>query len=185
MIETERQAGAQNDESAAEVVGEPARETGADHCAQQRDRGEEALAVLGQMEGVGDEQEGARDDAGIVAEQQAPQSADPHDDRKLHDASPLQEDEALRCAQGDGVPRPCPVGFRQRRGDEGAGDPDPIVEAFERSEDAPSGKYRKIKVELVNPATNEPLAMKDEKTGKPMKYQILAKAGYKAPREVE
>ena len=46
------------------------------------------------------------------------------------------------------------------------------------------GSYRKIKVELVNPATNEPLPVKDEK-GKPIKYQIIAKAGYKAPREVE
>lgn len=46
------------------------------------------------------------------------------------------------------------------------------------------GKYRKIKVELVNPATNEPLRIVDEK-GKPMKYTILAKAGYTAPREVE
>ena len=40
------------------------------------------------------------------------------------------------------------------------------------------------KVELVNPATNEPLPVKDEK-GKPIKYSILAKAGYKAPRVVE
>jgi hypothetical protein len=39
-------------------------------------------------------------------------------------------------------------------------------------------------VELVNPATNEPLAVKDEK-GKPVKYSIIAKAGYKAPRSVE
>jgi VWFA-related protein len=46
------------------------------------------------------------------------------------------------------------------------------------------GKFRKIKVELVNPATNEPLKVTDEK-GKPMKYTILAKAGYTAPREVE
>ncbi len=46
------------------------------------------------------------------------------------------------------------------------------------------GTYRKIKVELVNPATNEPLPVKDEK-GKPIKYSIVAKAGYKAPREVE
>ena len=46
------------------------------------------------------------------------------------------------------------------------------------------GSFRKIKVELVNPATNEPLPIKDEK-GKPVKYQIYAKAGYKAPREVE
>jgi Ca-activated chloride channel family protein len=46
------------------------------------------------------------------------------------------------------------------------------------------GKYRKIKVELVNPATNEPLPVKDAK-GKPIKYQIIAKAGYTAPRAVE
>ena len=46
------------------------------------------------------------------------------------------------------------------------------------------GKFRKIKVELVNPATNEPLRVVDEK-GKPIKYQIQAKAGYTAPRPVE
>jgi hypothetical protein len=39
-------------------------------------------------------------------------------------------------------------------------------------------------VELVNPATNEPLPVKDEK-GKPIKYQIVTKSGYKAPRAVE
>lgn len=46
------------------------------------------------------------------------------------------------------------------------------------------GKFRKIKVELINPATNEPLKVTDEK-GKPVKYSILAKSGYTAPREVE
>ncbi len=46
------------------------------------------------------------------------------------------------------------------------------------------GTFRKIKVQLVNPATNEPLPVKDEK-GKPIKYQVIAKTGYKAPREVE
>ena len=46
------------------------------------------------------------------------------------------------------------------------------------------GKFRKIKVELVNPATNEPLRIVDEK-GKPMKYSVVAKTGYTAPREVE
>lgn len=46
------------------------------------------------------------------------------------------------------------------------------------------GSYRKIKVELVNPATNEPLAIKDEKN-KPVKYSVVAKTGYKAPRAVE
>ena len=46
------------------------------------------------------------------------------------------------------------------------------------------GKYRHIKVELVNPATGEPLRIVDEK-GKPMKYTVVAKAGYNAPRAVE
>lgn len=46
------------------------------------------------------------------------------------------------------------------------------------------GKFRKIKVELVNPATNEPLKVTDQK-GKPIKYTIIAKQGYTAPREVE
>jgi VWFA-related protein len=49
---------------------------------------------------------------------------------------------------------------------------------------AHDGTFRKIKVELVNPATNEPLPVKDEK-GKPVKYSIIAKTGYKAPRAVE
>ncbi len=49
---------------------------------------------------------------------------------------------------------------------------------------AHDGSYRKIKVELVNPATNEPLPVKDEK-GKPVKYTIVSKSGYKAPRAVE
>ena len=50
---------------------------------------------------------------------------------------------------------------------------------------AKDGKFRKLTVQLVNPGTNEPLKMLDEKTGKPMKYTILAKAGYTAPRAVE
>jgi len=56
--------------------------------------------------------------------------------------------------------------------------------AYSSSNQAKDGSYRKIKVELVNPATNEPLRVTDEK-GKPIKYSIVAKAGYKAPREVE
>jgi len=55
---------------------------------------------------------------------------------------------------------------------------------YEPANKARDGKFRKIKVELVNPATNEPLRVVDEK-GKPIKYQIIAKAGYTAPREVE
>jgi VWFA-related protein len=56
--------------------------------------------------------------------------------------------------------------------------------AYSPSNQSRDGKYRKIKVELVNPATNEPLRIVDQK-GKPMKYQVIAKAGYTAPREVE
>jgi len=46
------------------------------------------------------------------------------------------------------------------------------------------GKFRKIKVEVIDPKTGEPLRVNDEK-GKPVKYQIIAKQGYKAPRAVE
>jgi Ca-activated chloride channel family protein len=46
------------------------------------------------------------------------------------------------------------------------------------------GKFRKIKVDLINPETNEPLRVVDEKN-KVIKYQIQAKSGYTAPREVE
>jgi VWFA-related protein len=55
---------------------------------------------------------------------------------------------------------------------------------YESSNKKHDGTYRKVKVELVNPATNEPVPVKDEK-GKPIKYSIVTKAGYKAPREVE
>ncbi|MBM3745780.1 MAG: VWA domain-containing protein [Acidobacteria bacterium] len=49
---------------------------------------------------------------------------------------------------------------------------------------ARDGKYRKIKVELVDPATGQPLRITDERN-RPIKYTIIAKAGYTAPREVE
>jgi hypothetical protein len=49
---------------------------------------------------------------------------------------------------------------------------------------ARDGTFRKIKVELVNPATNEPLRITNEK-GKPIKYQVIAKTGYTAPHAVE
>jgi hypothetical protein len=58
------------------------------------------------------------------------------------------------------------------------------VLTYQPSNTRHDGAFRKIKVELVNPATNEPLPVKDEK-GKPIKYQIVAKTGYKAPRPVE
>ena len=46
------------------------------------------------------------------------------------------------------------------------------------------GKFRKITVQLVNPQTNEPLKVSDQK-GKPIKYTVIAKPGYTAPRAVE
>ncbi len=55
---------------------------------------------------------------------------------------------------------------------------------YQPTNQARDGKFRRIKVELVNPATNEPLRIVDEKK-KPIKYTIIAKAGYTAPREVE
>jgi VWFA-related protein len=55
---------------------------------------------------------------------------------------------------------------------------------YNPSNSAKDGKYRHIKVELVNPATGEPLRIVDEK-GKPMKYTVVAKSGYNAPRAVE
>ncbi len=58
------------------------------------------------------------------------------------------------------------------------------VLTYTPSNQARDGKFRKIKVELVNPETNEPLPIKDEK-GKPIKYKIVAKTGYNAPRKVE
>ncbi|MGD1092560.1 MAG: VWA domain-containing protein [Bryobacteraceae bacterium] len=57
------------------------------------------------------------------------------------------------------------------------------VLTYTPSNTARDGKFRKIKVELVDDS-NQPLRVADEK-GKPMKYQIVAKTGYTAPREVE
>ncbi len=56
--------------------------------------------------------------------------------------------------------------------------------SYHPSNIARDGKYRHIKVELINPDTGEPLRITNEKS-KPIKYQIIAKAGYNAPREVE
>jgi Ca-activated chloride channel family protein len=56
--------------------------------------------------------------------------------------------------------------------------------AYHPTNTARDGKFRRIKVELVNPDTNEPLRVTNDK-GKPIKYQVVAKAGYKAPREVD
>jgi VWFA-related protein len=55
--------------------------------------------------------------------------------------------------------------------------------SYHPSNQARDGKYRKIKVELVNPENGEPLRIVEN--NKPIKYQVIAKAGYTAPREVE
>ena len=57
------------------------------------------------------------------------------------------------------------------------------VITYSSSNKAHDGAFRKIKVELVDP-NGKPLPIKDQK-GKPLKYAILTKSGYKAPREVE
>jgi Ca-activated chloride channel homolog len=57
------------------------------------------------------------------------------------------------------------------------------VLTYSPSNKAHDGTYRKIKVQLVD-HDGAPIALKDEK-GKPLKYSIVAKQGYKAPRAVE
>ncbi len=52
------------------------------------------------------------------------------------------------------------------------------------SNQARDGKYRKIKVDLVDPSNNQPMRMEDDKH-KPLKYTIYAKAGYTAPKPVD
>ncbi len=58
------------------------------------------------------------------------------------------------------------------------------VVTYTPSNAAHDGTVRKIKVDLVNPATNQPLVMKDQ-NGKAVKYTVVAKSGYKAPNAVE
>ena len=58
------------------------------------------------------------------------------------------------------------------------------VLTYNPANQAHDGKVRRIKVELVNPENNEAVRINDEK-GKPVKYKIVAKPGYTAPREVE
>lgn len=46
------------------------------------------------------------------------------------------------------------------------------------------GSYRKLKVEVVQPGTDKPLIVKDQK-GKELKYQVLTREGYTAKHEVD
>jgi VWFA-related protein len=58
------------------------------------------------------------------------------------------------------------------------------VLTYNPTNQARDGKVRHIKVQVINPETNEPLRINDDK-GKPIKYQIVAKNSYTAPREIE
>jgi len=51
------------------------------------------------------------------------------------------------------------------------------------SNQAKDGQFRKIKVELVDPQTGA--ALRIMQAGKPVKYTVISKAGYTAPRAVE
>jgi Ca-activated chloride channel homolog len=57
------------------------------------------------------------------------------------------------------------------------------VISYSPSNKAHDGTFRKLKVDLVD-TDGKPLAIKDPK-GKPIKYTVIAKAGYKAQHEVE
>ncbi len=54
---------------------------------------------------------------------------------------------------------------------------------YRPSNQAKDGKFRKIKVELVDPTTGDQMRITEK--GKPVKYTIVAKDGYTAPRPVE
>ncbi len=58
------------------------------------------------------------------------------------------------------------------------------VISYSPTNSAHDGTFRKIKVELVNPATSQPLVIVDQNK-KPVKYSVVAKSGYTAPRPVE
>jgi hypothetical protein len=46
------------------------------------------------------------------------------------------------------------------------------------------GTFRKLKVEVVQPGTDKPLIVKDQK-GKELKYQVISREGYMAKHEVD
>ncbi len=55
---------------------------------------------------------------------------------------------------------------------------------YQPSNQTRDGKFRRIKVELVDPQTNKPLRVVDENK-KTINYKIITKNGYYAPRPVE
>jgi VWFA-related protein len=54
---------------------------------------------------------------------------------------------------------------------------------YQPSNQAKDGKFRKLKVELVDPETGA--ALRINESGKPVKYSVVTKAGYTAPHEVQ
>jgi Ca-activated chloride channel homolog len=54
---------------------------------------------------------------------------------------------------------------------------------YQPSNQAKDGKFRKVKVDLVDPQTGD--ALRISESGKPVKYSVITKAGYTAPRDVE
>lgn len=58
------------------------------------------------------------------------------------------------------------------------------VLSYHSSNQKRDGSYRKLKVELVDPQTGGPLKVVNQK-GKSLKYNIIARDGYKAKHEVE
>ena len=54
---------------------------------------------------------------------------------------------------------------------------------YQPSNQSKDGQFRKIKVELVDPQTGDALRITEK--GKPVKYTVVSKSGYTAPRAVE
>ena len=57
------------------------------------------------------------------------------------------------------------------------------VLTYQPSNQKRDGKFREIEVKLKDPQSGKKLEIKQD--GKKIKYEILAKKGYQAPREVE
>jgi hypothetical protein len=58
------------------------------------------------------------------------------------------------------------------------------VISYRPSNNKQDGSWRKLKVELVDPQNGQPLIVQDQHRKK-LKYQVIARDGYKAKNEVE
>jgi VWFA-related protein len=56
--------------------------------------------------------------------------------------------------------------------------------AYHPTNSKQDGSWRKIKIDLIDPATGQPLIVQDQKKKK-LKYQVLARDGYRAKNEVD